>query len=409
MSESSPANEETLVANTSPVLSEDRQTSTDTQKLSSIPPSTNSEIPSEVQESSTTPAVFEDQPQPSEVHQSSPMQQEDRQESSEVQELSTNSPKDEQILSETENSSTSPMNLSSSTLPDNHQTVSDVQQSSNILSNEQPMLPESSSMPSPKDQSISSEIQQKASRSSQEQPTLSEIQQSPTIDENVQEQPSSITTDEHQTTTSVSDDTSTNPTSKSIFQSFSKILSSVFLIYNVNLLLIEEISGENQLLDISNGHDNLIVHEETTNSSTHETEEVVNDRHQSIEPLTAREHETNQTENNESTKEEQVSSSNQNQFDKNSEIGYTSLPGYFGSINDSIHVINQEQSLTDVEDDIIGGKFNEKFFLLTIIFIFIIEAGLNFSPKIKEKEFLDPNESNLEATMQGLSKTLLSH
>jgi len=215
LSESSPTTREASITDAPPVLLEDHQTPIDTQKLSSIPPSTDSEIPSEAQESPTTPAV-------SEVRQSSSTELKDRQESSEIQKLSTISPNEEQIPSETEKSSISPIkntpptDLSPSTLSDNHQMGSDVQQSSNISSNEQPMLPEPSNTPSQEDRSITSDIQPSAFRPSQDQPTSSEIQQSPITDENVQEQSSSETVDEHQTTT--------NSTSKLILNLSAKFL-----------------------------------------------------------------------------------------------------------------------------------------------------------------------------------------
>lgn len=203
LSESSPTTEEASLVSAPPVLLEDRQTPIDTQKLSSIPTSTGSEIPSEAQESPIIPAV-------SEVLQSSSRELKDQQESSEFQELPIISPKDEQIPAETEKPSISPINtapptdLSPSTLSDNHQMASDVQQSSNISSNEQPILPEPSSTPSQEDRSLLSNIQPSVSTPSQDQPTSSEIQQSSVTDENVQEQPSSETVDEHQTTTNSS-------------------------------------------------------------------------------------------------------------------------------------------------------------------------------------------------------------
>lgn len=174
---SSPANEETLLASVLPV--------------SSISLSADSEIQSDPQNSPATATVSEGQ-----------------QESSELQEASITPSKDEQMPLETGTYLTSPggatstTDLSFSALSDNHQSVPDVPQWSNTLSNEQPILPESSSAVSQEDQSTSSDVQQKIRTPPQDQSPSAEMQQSSITDENVPEQ--ALSTAEH-------------PTSKSIF------------------------------------------------------------------------------------------------------------------------------------------------------------------------------------------------
>jgi len=161
--------------------------------------------------------------------------------------------------------------------------------------------------------------------------------------------------------------------------------------------------------------------------------DVANDLYQPtecIEPSTTQDDETNQTDKQEETKqninssennesiseqdqptkiiEEQISSSDQNQLEKDSEIGYISSTGYYGTINDSSHIIYRElsqQSLTDVEQDnidLIEGKFNKNSFFYRSHLFFIIEVSSTSSPKFEEKEFNDNNESNLQSVLQGL-------
>jgi hypothetical protein len=335
--ESPPTNEEAPLTSAPPVSSEDHQTPTDTRALSSsIPPSTSTELPSDTHESSITLAVSEDQP-------------EDQQKSSVVQNLSTVSPKEEERPSDTEKSFVSPIttvptiDLSSSTLLNNYQTESDVQHSSNNSSTEQTILPESSNTPLQEDRL-------NVFTPSQEPPTSPETQQSFITDEHIEEQPSSMTADEYRTTSNLILNLSV--------KFFPDYFSSITLTF-----LAGENNGKNQLDEVSEGYDNVAEHEEKTS----ETDEIANDHHQSIELSTTQEQETDQTE----SIEEPFSSSDQNQFEKDSDIGYTSSTGYYGPRSDSTHLTfpdltkesSRNSSLNDAEGDktdLIAGKINRK-------------------------------------------------
>jgi hypothetical protein len=81
------------------------------------------------------------------------------------------------------------------------------------------------------------------------------------------------------------------------------------------------------LAETSDGDNNLTKYEEKT-----EKDELVDDKQSSIEP---QERKTNPN-------EEQISSSDQNQNEKDDNIGYISSPGYYGPINSSSHLTNAE-------------------------------------------------------------------
>lgn len=92
------------------------------------------------------------------------------------------------------------------------------------------------------------------------------------------------------------------------------------------------------MAETSDGDNNLTKYEEKT-----EKDELVDDKQSSIQSIEPQERETSPNEDNKST-EEQISSSNQNQNEKNDNIGYISSPGYYGPINSSSHSTNAELS-----------------------------------------------------------------
>ncbi len=168
----------------------------------------------------------------------------------------------------------------------------------------------SASTPSQGDRSISPVSQRKVSTPSQEQSTSSEIQQVPTSDENIQERPSSGTIDR-----------------------------------------------ENQFVELFEEYDNVAK------------DEVINDQHQFVKRSPTEIESTLEQNQTITTTEEPMSSSDQNQTEKENKIDYISSAGYYGTINDSIHLANEELSrqsshqtfLTDVEGgniDLMEGQFH---------------------------------------------------
>ncbi|CAF1050170.1 unnamed protein product [Adineta ricciae] len=182
---------------------------------------------------------------------------------------------------------------------------------------------------------------------------------------------------------------------------------------------IGDLGNENHLAESSDGYDNDFESEEKTKSSfSYETDDAEQDPSRPsiyrIEEL-----ETDPSDKEESssfdvskahrflnssgkndakleedpiTTEEPVSSSDYNQIEENSDIGFISSSGYYGTANDSTHLQNQElkrtdsseASLTDVCDDNVEP---------------LEEADRSTSPKLEDRE---SNENSLEAVMEDL-------
>jgi hypothetical protein len=349
----------------------------------------------EPQETSTTPAISEEQHESSEILQLTSTQLEDQQKSPEVlqtpstliedqlesselhrplvrtQEEVITSPMDEQTPSATQKSPISPTNTAAPTdlsnsseahqsLPHNHQTTSGVQQSTSGPTNHHSIPSESFGTPSQEDRSILSDVPQKVSTPSQEQSARQELQQSPMTDENIQDQPTVITADEYR------------PASL-IGKFMLNLLDNSDNLY-VNFLFAEEVDGEKQLPGSSEAYGDSVELEDSSAIEEHETNQTEKEESSSFDlSKPSLEKTINPSENNESIlleedvikTEEQISSSDQNETEEDGKIGYLSSSGYYGTLNDSTHLTYKQSSnktsLKDVEDDgvdLVGGKFD---------------------------------------------------
>jgi hypothetical protein len=204
-----------------------------------------------------------------------------------------------------------------------------------------------------------SDVPQKVSTPSQEQSARQELQQSPMADENIQDQSTSVTADEYR------------PASL-IGKFMLNLLDNLDSLYD-NFLFAEEVDGENQLPGSSEAYGDSVELEDSPAIEEHETNQTEKEESSSFDlskPLL--EKTINPSENNESIlleediikTEEQISSSDQNETEEDGKIGYLSSSGYYGTLNDSTHLTYHElnkTSLKDVEDDgvdLVGGKFD---------------------------------------------------
>ncbi|CAF1183420.1 unnamed protein product [Adineta ricciae] len=287
---------------------------------------------------------------------------------------------DKELKSNDEKIVTSPTNFSSLVQFD--------EQRNSAMSPIESTTPENqtqSDVSSPTSSSLPSTILQKPVTISEDQsPTSSESQQFPASNHQALEETSVISTDEPYPSNSMGD-----------------------------------MGNGNHLAESSDGYDNDFESEEKTKSSfSYETDDAEQDpSHPSIyrieeletDPSDKEESSSfdvsnvqqfpNSSGNNDSkleddpiTSEEPVSSSNYNQIEENSDIGFISSSGYYGTANDCTHLLNQElkraesseASLTDVCDDNVEP---------------LEEADRSTSPKLEDKE---SNETSLAAVMEDL-------
>ncbi|CAF3295658.1 unnamed protein product [Rotaria sp. Silwood2] len=439
------ADDKAPIANALPILTEiyrpsfantkDYQQPSNLSELSSASISTDIEASSEIEKSPSVSAVSDDQQNSSEIYPSSSTQLENEEQSSEdypslstilqeVRALAKISYIDKQVLSETKKSPTSPTNtgspndpsissdiLQSSFTPSENQPItSNVQQSSSTSFNEQSILSEPISPSSQENPSMSLDSQQQTSEFSQEQSISSKIEQSSITDEQVQEQPTPVVANEYESITSVSYNKAANSTA--------------------------EVDEKQELTEPSNDDDNNVKHDENTKSSIDEIDNVAttdidhNVDHQlneSIESLPIDEYNINQTERQESLSfntpglsqeeiqqninpfedkelilkqdeikaEEQICFSDQYKIEEKSKSDFISSPGYYGSLNDSTYLNDDElskQSLYKISLVDVEGNNTD----------LIKETESSSTPKLEEKKFQNINESNLEAVMQDL-------
>ncbi|UJR14875.1 hypothetical protein I4U23_001860 [Adineta vaga] len=219
--------------------------------------------------------------------------------------------------------------------------------------------------------SFSSTVQQNSLAPSQEQ-SSSEHQQLSSLDDNVQAQTSFISTDEQQISNCIGD-----------------------------------IPDANYVTESSDGYDNDFEPEEKTKSSSYETDNTEQDiSHPSLQTID--EQDTSQSDkeetssldethlqNDEPILEEQITCSSSNQIEEDSGIGFISSSGYYGTLNDCTHSLNQElkrpessqASFTDVGDDNTGSMG---------------EVDRSTSPKLEDKDSNETNELTLEVVMEDL-------
>ncbi|CAF1409889.1 unnamed protein product [Adineta steineri] len=309
------------------------------------------------------------------------------------------SPMEEPVLPESDNSTASSTNTTS--LADQLSSFKTTQSSSYdhpIISNVSQSNPiESSNVLSQEDPSISSNIQRKSWTPLEEYLTSSELEKFPVNDENVQEHFSSTPSDEY------------------------RIESP-----------IGKVDNDKQLAESSDEYDNDTEYDDKTkSSSSYAINQASNEKLDSINRQSRlpsiEEHETNQFDKEErssfdlsktsfsevkqninspktnelileedlTSPEEQISSSDYNPIEEDSGIGYISSSGYYGTLNDSNPLTNQDlnkevpyqTSLTDVDADNID--LSEKI-------------NNSTSSKTEEDDCDVTNESNLETVMQDL-------
>ncbi|CAF1399004.1 unnamed protein product [Adineta steineri] len=306
---------------------------------------------------------------------------------------------EEPVLPESDNSTASSTNTTS--LADQLSSFKTTQSSSYdhpIISNVSQSNPiESSNVLSQEDPSISSNIQRKSWTPLEEYLTSSELEKFPVNDENVQEHFSSTPSDEY------------------------RIESP-----------IGKVDNDKQLAESSDEYDNDTEYDDKTkSSSSYAINQASNEKLDSINRQSRlpsiEEHETNQFDKEErssfdlsktsfsevkqninspktnelileedlTSPEEQISSSDYNPIEEDSGIGYISSSGYYGTLNDSNPLTNQDlnkevpyqTSLTDVDADNID--LSEKI-------------NNSTSSKTEEDDCDVTNESNLETVMQDL-------
>ncbi|CAF4145128.1 unnamed protein product, partial [Adineta steineri] len=297
------------------------------------------------------------------------------------------SPMEEPVSPESDNSKTSP---TSTTSPTDQLSSFKTTQSSSY---NHPII----SNVSQEDPSISSNIQRKSWTPLEEYLTSSELEKFPVNDENVQEHFSSTPSDEYRIESPIGkvDNDKQLAESSDEYDNDTEYddkpkPSSSYAINQASNDKIDSINRQSRLPSIEEHETNQFDKEERSSfdlSKTSFSEVKQNINSSKTNELVLEEDLT--------SPEEQISSSDYNPIEEDSGIGYISSSGYYGTLNDSNPLTNQDlnkevpyqTSLTDVDADNID--LSEKIDNST-------------SSKTEEDDCDVTNESNLETVMQGL-------